>query len=421
MYFFTVAEIVMEAARRASDIVTSPSSSDRDVFPLVPELDSAQFSALMDSHRRATQDRTPLVRSATAPPVAARTGFSLAGTAPCPLGMHRTRSLPLPNSAEPCLLAAHMLSATDAFPDMTPADLRHTQVVIGDHFSDIDEDEQEDEATPQSLDMGTDDGARTRTNDVPVIHGMCDDTVAQVTVDVATPVVSTDDALSVADPHRDTRAGSCSASRLSMATPPTAGQSTQTTTPDATHLAAPFPLDMTRDTDDGATAATASATDTGVHVDTDLNPATTGLPADEHISSFLLRIRRRADDKAAGLVLDAAPPDTGAGVAANPAPGITAPVIATGPTTDMDVGTADGLLPDVADFDPTSAWGDGDEVTAAAPDGADFDPTSLDSVWVGGDGATAEIPTTPPRFRNSGAVGRGFRSLDRFLLSRVCS
>ena len=72
---------------------------------------------------------------------------------------------------------------------------------------------------------------------------------------------------------------------------------------------------MTRDADDCATAATASATDMGVHVDTDPNPATTGLPADEHISSFLLHIRRRADDKAAGLVLDDAPPDTGAVVA----------------------------------------------------------------------------------------------------------
>ena len=55
-----------------------------------------------------------------------------------------------------------MLSATDAFPDMTPADQRHTQVVIGDHFSDIDEDEQEDEATSQSLDVGADDEAPPR-------------------------------------------------------------------------------------------------------------------------------------------------------------------------------------------------------------------------------------------------------------------
>ena len=84
-----------------------------------------------------------------------------------------------------------MLSATDAFPDMTPADLRHTQVEIGDHLSDIDEDAQEDEASSQSLDMGTDTegGVQPRTDDAPVVvHGMCGDTGAQMTADVATPV-----------------------------------------------------------------------------------------------------------------------------------------------------------------------------------------------------------------------------------------
>ena len=130
------AEVAMEAAQRASGIATSPTSSGRGAFPLVPALDSAQFSALVDSHRRATQGRTPLVRSATTPSVAARAGFSLTGTAPRPFGMHRTRSLPLSNSMEPCFLESHMLSATDAFPDMTPADQRHTPVVIGDQFSD---------------------------------------------------------------------------------------------------------------------------------------------------------------------------------------------------------------------------------------------------------------------------------------------
>ena len=63
MYYCAVAEVVMEAARRASDIVASSSSSDREAFSLVPALDSAQFSALVDSHRQATQGRTPLVRS----------------------------------------------------------------------------------------------------------------------------------------------------------------------------------------------------------------------------------------------------------------------------------------------------------------------------------------------------------------------
>ena len=49
--------------------------------------------------------------------------------------------------------------------------------------------------------------------------------------------------------------------------------------------------------------------------------------------------------------------DTGTSVAADPAPGAAVPVVAAGPTTDVDVSTADGLLPGVADFDPT--WADG--------------------------------------------------------------
>ena len=63
-------------------------------------------------------------------------------------------------------------------------------------------------------------------------------------------------------------------------------------------------------------------------------------------------------------------------------PSLWSPLV--GPTTDIDVGVAGGLLPDVADFDPALAVSDGDEVTAAAPDGADFDPASLDSVWAHG-------------------------------------
>ena len=74
---------------------------------------------------------------------------------------------------------------------------------------------------------------------------------------------------------------------------------------------------------------------------------------------------RRADDAVAGLIWDDAPSGTSADVAADPAPGVAIPVVGAGPTTDMDVGTAGGLLPDVADFDPTSAWGDGDDATAA--------------------------------------------------------
>ena len=69
-YYRAVADIVMEVTRRASDIVTSPSSSDRAAFPPVPALDSAQFSTLVNSHRRVARDSNPLMRSATTPPVA---------------------------------------------------------------------------------------------------------------------------------------------------------------------------------------------------------------------------------------------------------------------------------------------------------------------------------------------------------------
>jgi hypothetical protein len=39
---------------------------------------------------------------------------------------------------------------------MTPIDQRHSQTVIGSHFSDIDEDEKIDEATSRFLDMDVD-------------------------------------------------------------------------------------------------------------------------------------------------------------------------------------------------------------------------------------------------------------------------
>ena len=71
----------------------------------------------------------------------------------------------------------------------------------------------------------------------------------------------------------------------------------------------------------------------------------------------------------AGPVLGAAPLDVGTDVAVGTAPGVAVPVVAADPTTDMDVDTADDvLLVGVADFDPTSAWGDSDEVTAAIPE-----------------------------------------------------
>ena len=101
-YYCAVAGIAMEAARRASDIVASPSSSDRDAFSLVPALDSAQFSALVDSHRQAKQGRTPLVRSATtAPPCGSRsrTPSDWYGTTPLQRAPNQVPSFAKPNGA----------------------------------------------------------------------------------------------------------------------------------------------------------------------------------------------------------------------------------------------------------------------------------------------------------------------------------
>ena len=59
--------------------------------------------------------------------------------------MLRARSLPPPGAAEPCSLVSHMLSATDVFPDMTPAHQRHTPT--GDsHFSDTEDGGSDDDA-----------------------------------------------------------------------------------------------------------------------------------------------------------------------------------------------------------------------------------------------------------------------------------
>ena len=46
---------------------------------------------------------------------------------------------------------------------------------------------------------------------------------------------------------------------------------------------------------------------------------------------------------------------------------VAVPVIATDPATDADVGITDDWSADIHDFDPTSGWGDDDEVTAAMP------------------------------------------------------
>ena len=91
-----------------------------------------------------------------------------------------------------------MLSETDAFPDMTPADQRHTPVVIGDHFSDIDEDDRESEAASQSSYIDFDDEANSRTGDASVAHAMCDVVAVEMTADVAAPIGDTGDTFGAA-------------------------------------------------------------------------------------------------------------------------------------------------------------------------------------------------------------------------------
>ena len=105
--------------------------------------------------------------------------------------------------------------------------------------------------------------------------------------------------------RRETRAGGDSASHSSVATPPAADDATSTTTPAATTLAASSSPDVAVSTADGAMATAASAADTGMDVNTDPSPAVIAPPTTEHISSFLLRIRRRTADDATSSSPDA--------------------------------------------------------------------------------------------------------------------
>ena len=57
---------------------------------------------------------------------------------------------------------------------LSATDQRHTQTVVGDHFSDIDEDEQEGEATSKkSFDVGVNDEAQATPYRWRVDHPWC--------------------------------------------------------------------------------------------------------------------------------------------------------------------------------------------------------------------------------------------------------
>ena len=106
---------------------------------------------------------------------------------------------------------------------------------------------------------------------------------------------------------------------------------------------------------DDATAAAASAADTGMDADTDPSPAVVASPTTEHISSFLLHIRRQAADDAASSSPD---------MAGGSADGATAAAVSA--TDDgMHVDT-DATPPSVADGPHISAHSHADEGDAVA-------------------------------------------------------
>ena len=134
-----------------------------------------------------------------------------------------------------------MVSASDAFPDTTPAGQRHTQTAIGDRFSDIDEDEQEDEYASRSSDADMDDEDRPLIGDASVSRGTCDDTDVRIITDVTDLGADTDDVLNDTEPPRDSRAGNYSPPRLLVAPPHGLDRPTQVATPATAHVAAPPP------------------------------------------------------------------------------------------------------------------------------------------------------------------------------------
>ena len=257
-----------------------------------------------------------------------------------------------------------MLSATDAFPDMTPADQRHTPVVGESHFSDIDEDDQEDDAASQSSGIDADDKAHSRAADASVAHDMYDDVavgtnpllLSTVTTHSVSPLLS----LVAADPGTgmdiDTADdlfvdisvfasasvwGGGDEVTAAIPAPPTADDAIATATSAAATPAASSSPDVAGGTTDGARATATSAAGTSIDVDTEPVPVATVPPTAEHISSFLLHIRRHA-----------------AGIAVDPALGAATP-------TDTAVGTSRGRKRNNASISGPS---DGD--VSVATDGA---------------------------------------------------
>ena len=92
------------------------------------------------------------------------------------------------------------------------------------------------------------------------------------------------------------------------------------------------------------------------------------------------------------------------------APGVAVPVVAADPATNVDVGITDDLFADIHDFDPTSGWGNDDEVTAAIPAWGDAEVTATvttDAINASFAGADMAVEPVPTRQRRGKSARRG--------------
>ena len=100
-YYCAMAEIVMDTEQRASGIVASTSTSDRGAFHLLPALESAQLSSIVDTHRRARIGRPTTLMRSPATPSTANGGAAPVLIRFLPPIMPRIPSLSLLDPAEP--------------------------------------------------------------------------------------------------------------------------------------------------------------------------------------------------------------------------------------------------------------------------------------------------------------------------------
>ena len=290
-----LAHLVMESIQKAFDITTSltTNADSRQAFQLIPTLDSERFRTLVHSYRRPTLTRSvsdpsiktinksdntltetptrhnavssPLRRFATMPPP------STTGCTPLTPGPNTYAINSLRRTFNP-------ISATNLFPDETPDTDRAGSTTEPAYFSDIDEDDpspHDDE--PPSMD-----------DDVPVIRVATDS--GGVDTGHTAPAPPTD--TTIGDTNNPTGAhgvmptgpdGDTHVVNSNTAASPIFGDTTAAIQPNPEPTQRSVHTVSTHTTNDGASAITM---DVGPHDD---------------ISTFLLHIRRAADDAASSL------------------------------------------------------------------------------------------------------------------------